>query len=193
MSSTPPIAGGAFIGVVGPSGAGKDAVMRFAEQALAGDRRFHFVQRVITRPRDGIGENHRPIGYEAFNLLRSRDRLALHWEAHGHSYGIPIETDALVASGYVVVANLSRTVLSTMTRRYARTAAVEIIAGPEILKARLKSRGRETQDEIDMRLTRLDGVAQLEGAVVIDNSGELEIAGNRFLALLASQFGSPVL
>lgn len=184
MSDVMPIAGGAFIGVVGPSGAGKDAVMRFAQQALAGDGRFHFVRRVITRPLDGIGEDHQPISPQAFDLLRTENRLALHWEAHGKCYGIPIEMDAFVAAGGVVIANLSRTVLAEMTRRYARFAIVEITARPDILQQRLAMRGRESESDIQKRLARKVVAPPPADMVAIDNSGVLEISGMQFLELL---------
>ena len=43
---------GCFVAVVGPSGAGKDTIMDAARVALAGDTRFHFVRRIITRPQE---------------------------------------------------------------------------------------------------------------------------------------------
>lgn len=48
--------GGVLVLVVGPSGAGKDALLAGSRRELAGDPRFVFCRRVITRPR-GVGES----------------------------------------------------------------------------------------------------------------------------------------
>jgi len=184
MKPAGPIGGGAFVAVVGPSGAGKDSVMRFAREAVAGDVRVHFIRRVITRPHDDIGEDHRPVDDATFQAMRDGGGFALHWEAHGNRYGIPVEADAMVAAGGIVVANLSRTVLAKLAPRYAHPIVVEITAAPEILSRRIAARGRETEAEIAARLARKVATAPFPGTVVIDNGARLEDAGHAFADLI---------
>ncbi|PST20772.1 hypothetical protein C7U60_15265 [Mesorhizobium plurifarium] len=97
--------------VVGPSGAGKETLLNLAKEKLAGDERFRFVQRIITRPAGG-GENSGFATAEIFQRLVTEGLLSLHWQAHGLSYGLPIIVDEWLAKGDVVVANGSRTVLA---------------------------------------------------------------------------------
>jgi len=49
QGSALPIRNGAFVAVVGPSGAGKDTLIAHARDALAGEPQVEFVRRVITR------------------------------------------------------------------------------------------------------------------------------------------------
>ncbi len=187
MTPADPIENGSFIAVVGPSGAGKDSVMRFAREVLAADPRIHFIRRVITRPRDEIGEDHQPADDATFDAMHDDGRFALHWQAHGNSYGIPVEADAMVAQGHVVIANLSRTVLADLPRRYRRPLVVEITAAPEILARRIAARGRESEAEIANRLARKVATAPFPGTIVIDNGGRLEEAGRAFADLIRRQ------
>ena len=62
---------------------------------------------------------------------------------------------------------------------------VEITATPEILAERLAARGRESRGEVLARLARSTSV-QLSGPDVtsIDNSGDKQIAGERFTEIL---------
>jgi ribose 1,5-bisphosphokinase len=153
--------------VVGPSGAGKDTVLGLARQALAGDKRFRFIRRVITRPADAGGEDHEAVSEEAF----ARREFALSWGAHGLRYGIPLNVVDDLARGVVVVANVSRGVIAEA-------------ASAEILARRLATRGRETAEDIAKRLAR--DVA-IPGDVAVDtvvNDGTPEEAADRFVTML---------
>ncbi|WP_372619315.1 phosphonate metabolism protein/1,5-bisphosphokinase (PRPP-forming) PhnN [Falsiroseomonas sp.] len=142
-----------LVGVVGPSGAGKDTLMNGARAALAGDARFVFARRLITRPAEAGAEEHEAITPEAFSDLRSRGALALWWQAHGLHYGIPAGIHAEIAAGRVVVANLSRGVLAEAAIRFP-LRVLEITAPVALRAARLAARGREDVADIAARLAR---------------------------------------
>nr|WP_305879985.1 phosphonate metabolism protein/1,5-bisphosphokinase (PRPP-forming) PhnN [Siccirubricoccus soli] len=142
-----------MVGVVGPSGAGKDTLMAGARAALAGDPRFRFVRRCITRPAEAGGEAHEALTEAAFAARQVAGGFALSWRAHGLHYGIPADIAADLAAGRVVVANLSRTVLEAAAARLP-LLVLEITAPPEVLAARLAARGRESAADIAARLAR---------------------------------------
>ncbi len=135
--------------VVGPSGAGKDTVLGMARLALAGDVRFRFVRRVITRPAEAGGEDHEAVSEAAF----AQRPFALQWRAHGLSYGIPLDVTDDLARGIVVVANVSRGVITAAADRFA-VRVIEVTAPPEMLAERLAARGRETPQDVARRLAR---------------------------------------
>jgi ribose 1,5-bisphosphokinase len=135
--------------VVGPSGAGKDTLLEAARHALVDEARFRFVRRVITRPVEPGGEAHEAVTAEEF----ARRDFALQWEAHGLRYGIPAAAVADLPRGVAVVANVSRTVIAEATQRFV-TRVIEITAPPDILAARLASRGRESAKDVAARLAR---------------------------------------
>ncbi len=142
-----------LVGVVGPSGAGKDTLMGLAREALVGDARFRFVTRAITRAAEAGGEAHRAMDEAAFAAERDAGGFALWWRAHGLFYGIPRDIEADLAAGRVVVANLSRGVLAEAAAAY-RLRVLVVTAPPGVLAARLAARGRETAQDIAARLAR---------------------------------------
>ena len=69
---------GCFVGVVGPSGAGKDTLIAAARQTLGGDPRFTFPRRVVTREASEA-EDHDTLPLERFQALRADGAFALSW------------------------------------------------------------------------------------------------------------------
>ncbi len=143
-----------LVAVVGPSGAGKDTLMAGARARLGpADPRFRFVRRSITRPASAGGEGHEALDRNAFLRRRDSGGFALWWEAHGLLYGIPRDIEADLAAGRCVVANLSRRALAEADARYP-LLALEITAPPDLLAARLATRGRDDPAAIAARLAR---------------------------------------
>ncbi|MGJ3242400.1 MAG: phosphonate metabolism protein/1,5-bisphosphokinase (PRPP-forming) PhnN [Opitutales bacterium] len=176
---------GTLVYVVGPSGAGKDSVMRHARQRCPGDWPVLFAHRYITRPVDPDGENHVVLSRQEFCLRRDLGLFCLHWESHDNAYGIGLEVEAWLERGLVVVMNGSRGYLDTAVRRFPGLVPVLIRVAPATLRQRLEGRGRETPEAIDRRLERARRfTVDHPAAVHIDNSGPLDQAGTRLLALI---------
>ena len=144
---------GCLVLVVGPSGVGKDTLLRCAGAALRDDGRFRFVRRVITRSGGDPHEDHLPLSCEEFVARESAGEFALAWRAHGLCYALPACIDTLLAEGRVVVANVSRGVVGQARDRFGRIGVIHVTASVQTRARRLAGRGRESRDE---RLRRLD-------------------------------------
>ncbi|WP_274423884.1 phosphonate metabolism protein/1,5-bisphosphokinase (PRPP-forming) PhnN [Chelativorans sp. YIM 93263] len=181
-----PIRQGVFVVVAGPSGAGKDSVMDYARERLGA---LHtdvvFARRIITRPMEPGSEEHDTLDHAAFAREEAAGRFALAWKANGLSYALPASLDDVMRAGGVVVANVSRAVVPEIRARYAQVMPIIVTAPREVLAERLAGRGRETREEVLARLSRASArELTVADAIVIDNSGPLEEAGERFLQVL---------
>lgn len=184
MISASKIGPGRLIAVVGPSGSGKDSIMRAAGEMLAGNSDVVFPRRFITRAVD-VHENHMPISPTAFREADAAGAFALAWQAHGLSYGIPREIDEMVGDGLIVVLNVSRAIVPLLRERYANLTIAAISVDAQCLEQRLSDRRRETSEEIALRIARARQ-EKLTGpdVVEIDNNGPLQDAVRRFLFLI---------
>jgi thymidine phosphorylase len=144
---------GIFFYIVGASGVGKDTLISGALQRLSGTERYTQVRRVITRPA-GPGEDHEPSTAESFARQLADGRFLHHWQAHGLDYGIPADVQGDLAKGRNVIANGSRAALKHLVGKVHPIVVVEITAPSDNLRRRLMERGRETEAQIDARLTR---------------------------------------
>jgi ribose 1,5-bisphosphokinase len=172
--------------VVGPSGAGKDSLLQLARQHFEGRSDVHFVRRAITRPADAGGEDHMSVSDLQFDNMVMKGAFAVHWTAHGLSYGIPAEVRLQLSRGDLVIANGSRSVLPAFVKAFPHLQVINITARPEVLAERLQARGRESQTEIVARLKRSEEVRLATDAPcrTIDNSGQLIEAGEQLVELL---------
>jgi ribose 1,5-bisphosphokinase len=176
---------GRLIYVVGASGSGKDSLMRYSRERLAGNPNVLFAHRYITRPADAGGENHVALSPDEFEA-RERARLfAMCWQSHGHEYGIGIEINQWLALGITVVVNGSRDYLQQARRRYPELLPVWVKVSPEVLRRRLEARGRESADLIEARLARNKIMSEpAAGGIVISNDGPLPEAGEALVAAI---------
>ncbi len=174
-----------MIAVVGPSGVGKDSLMDIARRHFSGRKDVRFVRRTITRPRDSVGEDHHAVTEDAFEALVRSGTFAVHWKAHGLGYGIPADVYQDLAAGHVVIANGSRSALDAFRAAFPHLVVVNVTARPDVLARRLAARGRETSVEIEARLARaISPLPSNLQIASIDNSGDLETAGNELVELI---------
>lgn len=165
--------------IVGPSGAGKDTLIR---GALAARPDLALVRRVITRPTEAGGEDFEGVLPEAFAARKARGDFALTWEAHGLSYGIP--RDQVTGPGDVLF-NGSRATLPLAARVFPGLRVILVTAPDMILAARLAARGRETAQDIRQRLARaaFEMPEEIDFQTVVNDSSP-QIGTQRLLAAL---------
>lgn len=179
---------GRLIYLMGPSGAGKDAIIDAAREPLRA-RGCEVARRVITRSAEAVGEEAVGVSKWEFQLRQRRGEFALSWRANGLDYGIPIEIDRCLAAGRHVIVNGSRGHLSVALKRYPALVPVLLEVEDHVLRERLLKRGRESLVEIEARLRRNE-VFAAEGVIGgiavhrLDNSGELAATVERLLVLL---------
>ncbi|RGP36522.1 phosphonate metabolism protein/1,5-bisphosphokinase (PRPP-forming) PhnN [Pseudotabrizicola alkalilacus] len=136
--------------VVGPSGVGKDTLL---SGAIAADPALHWARRAITRPESAGGEPFEGVTEAEFSNRLARGDFALHWDAHGLSYGVPHTELPL---GRDVLLNGSRAAIAQALAAFPGLRIIHITAPVPVLAERLLGRGRESRDQIEARLIRAD-------------------------------------
>lgn len=164
-----PADAGCLVFIVGPSGAGKDTLIRLATAELAGTPGLRIARRIVTRA-ENRHEDHDSVDEVEFAELSAAGGFCLEWAAHGLRYGIPRAVADDVRGGAVVLCNGSRGAVEAMRRRFERCAVVLVTAPRDVLAERIRARGRDAAAA--SRLARaFDNWTDGDADLVIDNAG----------------------
>jgi ribose 1,5-bisphosphokinase len=174
---------GVFVCVVGPSGAGKDTLIRYAETRLGRRDDVLFIRRLVTRA-PGDFEDHDSLNEAEFADGLVGRRFALAWRAHGHGYAVPLSALNAVRHGAMAVCNLSRGAVAEAERVFGRVVAVLVTAPVEVIAARLAIRGRESIATIEARLKREAELSDFSPAQTIVNDGSVAAGGEALVAII---------
>ncbi|WP_128928223.1 phosphonate metabolism protein/1,5-bisphosphokinase (PRPP-forming) PhnN [Bradyrhizobium guangxiense] len=174
---------GRLVLVVGPSGAGKDTLLRLGQAACADDHDVVFPRRVVTRA-SSADEDNIAMSPDEFARAREHADFAVHWDAHGHSYALPLEINDDIRAGRAVVVNVSRTVIGALREAYANVVVVAITAPPEVLAQRLAARGRQSDGNIAERLSRSVDDSSAQADVTILNAGSAEYHSRQLVRVI---------
>jgi len=184
--SSKAIGPGRLVLVVGPSGAGKDTLLNLAKVSCADDPDIVFARRVVTREASAF-ESNEQISAEDFRQALANGAYAVHWEAHGHCYGLPRAIDDDIYAGRTVIANVSRTVIGAMRAAYEQVVVVSITAPPQVLAERLAMRSRVSDGQLEHRLSRKVDDAAATPDFTILNVGSAEYHARQFMRIVKNE------
>lgn len=177
---------GRLVLVVGPSGAGKDTLLQLAQAACIDDHDVVFPRRVVTCE-SSAAEDNIAMSPDEFRLGIDHGDFAVHWEAHGHSYALPLEINDDIRAGRAVVVNVSRTVIAALRQAYANVVVVAITAPPDVLAQRLAARARHSDGNIAERLSRSVEDASAQADVTILNAGSADYHSRQLVRVIRNE------
>lgn len=177
--------------VTGPSGSGKDSLLRHARTHFSPER-LAFARRYITRPPDSNEDNFF-VDNHAFNCLQKNGFFLSTWQAHDNCYGISWRELELAQErqgkderNAALLCSISRTAVADFERRFQHVYTLLVSVPPEILAERLSARARETAGQAALRLQRASLPVQARELISFENSAPLAESANRFVRLLES-------
>ena len=172
--------------IVGPSGAGKDTLLRLARESIGGSLGLVFAHRYITRPHQDASENHVALTEAEFDLRAHKGCFAMQWASHGYRYAVGIEIHDWLSRGICVMVSGSREYLPHALQIYPDLRLIWVSAPAVLLRERLHTRGREEGDAIAARLARAAAYAvpPKHPDLQLDNTGSPEHAAADLVAYL---------
>jgi phosphonate metabolism protein PhnN/1,5-bisphosphokinase (PRPP-forming) len=179
-----PVPGRLFY-VVGPSGVGKDSLLQWVRQNLEDRGRVRFATRAITRDAHP-SEDHEPLQVDDFWQEAGDGGFSMIWQANGACYAVRRGIEADLRTGRDVVVNGSREYAPRVVEAFPDARIVWITAAADIISHRLAARQREGGAALLQRVRRGSAFTAPEDrhTIHLDNSGPVEVAGARLLALL---------
>jgi phosphonate metabolism protein PhnN/1,5-bisphosphokinase (PRPP-forming) len=180
-----PLLPGKLVLVVGPSGAGKDSLLRHAAQKLAPEKHIVFPRRTITRTSSDATEAHDSMSVDEFREAHENGAFAFSWEAHGLHYGVPAAIRHDLEAERTVAVNVSRAIIGEAAECFPNIAVLHVTAPVTVIAERLAQRGRETAGDIAQRIAREPPHFETRvETVTIVNDTTLERAASAFIAAL---------
>nr|WP_246864844.1 ribose 1,5-bisphosphokinase [Buttiauxella agrestis] len=173
-----------IVWLMGPSGSGKDSLLGALRQQE--NNQLLVAHRYITRAADAGCENHIALSEKEFTQRQRQGLFALCWQAHHQRYGVGIELDIWLDSGFDVVVNGSRQHLSQARARYGKALVpICLHVSTDVLRQRLEARGRETALQIEQRLQRAALYApNLDECLILNNDDSLDESVSSFIHLI---------
>ncbi len=172
--------------LVGPSGVGKDTLLNHLKKNQYSDHQPLVAHRYITRPVREGDENHIELSDFDFYQRKEAGLFLFDWESHGNKYAIGKEARKWVKQGQNVIVNGSRNYLASALKIYAKTTPIWITVSEQILRERLAQRGRETEEEIELRIKRNRELEskKMDNCVYINNDQSVEDTVGQIIALI---------
>ena len=185
-----------FVVLSGPSGAGKDTLLR---GLLARDDRVHGVVTAKTRPRrpgEEDGVHHHFLSESEFEALVEAGEFLEYAEVYGHRSGVlraPVRQ--ALARGATVVARTDLQGARSLRRRVPGALLI-FVTVPDLatLERRLRARGDVSEDDIRQRLShaRSEMAAAVEfDSVVVNHEGAEAAAIDEVLGILQRERARP--
>ena len=178
--------GGTLILMIGNSGSGKDSLIQWVLKAWPTGRMPPFVPtRLITRPPSPETEGFVSISEEQFQQMAEKGAFSLQWKSYDNYYGVGREIEDEIAKGHSVLVNVSRQIVEETRKQFPQVIVIFIRVPFQITETRIRSRGREEGSALESRLERARENPEFASAdYIIDNSGDLEKAGQQLLDIL---------
>ena len=176
----------------GPSGAGKDAVLKRMKEL---GYPFHFVVTVTTRPKrpgevDGV--DYYFVSEEEFAQMLARGELLEHAVVYGQHKGIPKrQVREALASGKDVILRIDVQGAATIRKLVPEAVLIFLTASSEKeLLRRLKRRKTETPEELERRIATVrEEMKRLPefDYVVVNRDGALDEAVKTIAAIITAE------
>lgn len=163
--------------IVGPSGVGKDTLIKGARKELK--NKINFVKRYITRKPDKSEKNYFLDEY-AFEILKHNSFFASTWNAHNNFYGIAKNS---IENGLNII-SISRSKIADFENIYDNVYTINITVSKEELRNRLLFRKRESYEEIEKRLNRNYKKLEAKKLIEFDNSMNINVSKKAFMELI---------
>lgn len=168
--------------ICGPSGAGKDFLIKEASAYFKDNQKVNFVSRYITRPPDSFEQNYF-VCKEGFNTLQKNGFFLIWWESFGNLYGIPKNQIKAKCVNFISV---SRTVIDFFENNFTDVCTIFVTADFNVIYERLLKRNREDEKIIKKRLERYNLHFNAKNKVIFKNQGPTEVVKENFISLCAS-------